>query len=112
MENRQFVAKVVAVGKNDPPQTVSLKEAQVAFIMTALWPMTRPSTISAIEKAVKILEIHGVKVEEVELLSECRDAQILRRTHKTVHNIAAQAAFLMAYRIDRTKLNPKIRGLC
>jgi Asp-tRNA(Asn)/Glu-tRNA(Gln) amidotransferase A subunit family amidase len=113
MEDLQLVADVFALGKDDPLKTVlvSLKEARVAFIKTPLWPMAGPGTIAAMEKAAKILEKHGVKVEEVDLPSEFSDAQTLRRTHKTVLNVEAQAAFLIEYRMDRTKLSPKIRGL-
>lgn len=111
MEDLQLVADVFALGKDDPLKTVSLKEARVAFIKTPLWPMAGPGTIAAMEKAAKILEKHGVKVEEVDLPSEFGDAQSLKRTHKTVLNVEAQASFLIEYRMDRTKLDPKIRGL-
>ncbi|MCJ1271071.1 hypothetical protein MMC22_010970 [Lobaria immixta] len=111
MEDLQLVADVFALGKDDPLKKVSLKEARIAFIKTPLWPMAGPGTIAAMERTAKILEKHGVKVEEVDLPSEFSDAQTLRRTHKTVLNVEAQASFLMEHRMDRTKLNPKLSGL-
>lgn len=111
VEDLQLVADVFAIGKIDPLLTVSLKEARVAFIKTALWPMAGPGTILVMEKAAEILQRHGVRVEELDLPSEFSDAQTLRRTHKTVLNVEAHAAFLMEYRMDRMKLNSKIRGL-
>lgn len=111
IEDLQLIADVFALRKDDPLKTASLKEARVAFIKTPLWPMAGPGTMAAMEKAAKILENHGVKVEEVDLPSEFSDVHTLRRTHKTVLNVEAQTAFLVEYRMDKTKLDPKIRGL-
>lgn len=95
VEDLQLVADVFAIGKIDPLPTVSLKEARVAFIKTALWPMAGPGTISAMEKAAEILQRHRVRVEELDLPSEFSDVQTLRGTHKTILSVEAQTALLI-----------------
>jgi Asp-tRNA(Asn)/Glu-tRNA(Gln) amidotransferase A subunit family amidase len=111
IEDLQLVADVFALNDDGPLKDISLKEARVAFIKTPVWPRAGPGTIAAMEKAARILESHGVKVEQVSFPSEFSDVDALKRMHSVVANSDAQEAFLREYRMDKTKLAPEIRSL-
>ena len=111
MEDLELLADIFALGEHGSPKPASLKEARAAFVKIPIWFMAGPGTTAPMEKAAKILGKHGVQVEEIDLPSELGDAQTLKQTHRTVLNGEAQAAFLIEYWMDKTKLNPKIRGL-
>ena len=111
IEDPQLVANVFALGKDEPLKTVPLKETRIAFIKPSFWPSAGSGTVTVMEKAAKILKKHCVLVEEIDLLSEFSNEQTLWRTHRMILDVEAQAAFLMEYRMDKTKLSPKIRSI-
>jgi Asp-tRNA(Asn)/Glu-tRNA(Gln) amidotransferase A subunit family amidase len=110
IEDLQLVADVFALKDDEPPRDTPPKEARVAFIKTPAWPLAGHSTVAAMEKAAMILKNCGVKVEEVSFPPEFSDGEALWRMHEVVANSDAQAAFLREYRMDKTKLDPEIRG--
>ncbi|KAE8443105.1 hypothetical protein EG329_002349 [Mollisiaceae sp. DMI_Dod_QoI] len=63
------------------------------------------------QKAATILEKHGVTVEEVSFPEEFSDLDSLKRMHTVVARSDAQESFLREYLMDKTKLDPEIRGL-
>lgn len=111
VEDLRLIADLFAItGEEHPVAGRASGEISVAFVKTPMWAMAERSTKEAMGKAARILDSHGIKVEEVELPEVFGDASSLKRTHKTVLNSEARSAFLVEYRMDRTKLNPKIRG--
>jgi Asp-tRNA(Asn)/Glu-tRNA(Gln) amidotransferase A subunit family amidase len=110
IEDLQLIADVFALKDDEPLRDISLKEARVAFVKTPTWPLAGPGTVAAMEKAATILKNCGVKAEEVSFPSEFSDGEALKRMFKVIANSDAQAAFLREYRMDKTKLDPTIRG--
>lgn len=109
IDDLQLVGEVFGFSKISPP-VLPLQGTKVAFVKTSFWDMAGPGTVAAMSRAAEILAKHGVVVEHVELPLQFRDSKVLRRTHKTILNVEAQAAFLKEYRMDKTQLDPKIRG--
>ncbi|EXJ87257.1 amidase [Capronia epimyces CBS 606.96] len=110
MEDLQLVADIFALKDDELPSSVILKDARVALIKTPMWDKAGPGTDAAMEKAATILKKHGVKVEEVSFPPEYSDGKALKRMLEIIANSDAQAAFLREYRMDKTKLDPIIRG--
>jgi Asp-tRNA(Asn)/Glu-tRNA(Gln) amidotransferase A subunit family amidase len=110
IEDLQLVADVFAFKSDESLSTFFLQDARIAFVRTPFWNMVGDGTVKAMSRAADILAKHGAIVEDVELPPQLNDAQALKRTQKIVLNVEAQAAFLKEYRMDKTKLDPKICG--
>lgn len=112
LEDLQLLADVFHFPKIDQPSIPnSVAETKVAFVKSPMWSLAGPGTKTAMEKAAKILQKHGVCVEEVELPGKLRSEGVLRQTHRVVLNYEGRASFLGDYLLDvnKTKLDPRIR---
>lgn len=71
-DDLQLLAKVFQLADDETPPTTPFKIAgsKIAFCKTHVWHKAGPGTKNAWEKAKKILESKGAKVEEIELPSE------------------------------------------
>ncbi|KAK4219873.1 amidase signature domain-containing protein [Rhypophila decipiens] len=113
VEDLKLIADALAI-KDDttPPPQPSLEKTTVALVRTPLWSRAGPGTVAAMEKAAKILQSHGVKVEEVSLPEEIgNDAASLKRIHKVVMASEAGVVFLKEYEMNKTELASEIRQM-
>ena len=107
-DDLQFLANVFALHPNNAPQASLSSRPRFALLKTPMWHMAGPSTIAAMEKAVQILERHGMEVDEVGLPFEFGNAASLWQTHETVVNGEARAALRVDYDRDKSKLHTEI----
>ena len=111
IEDLELVADVFALGEEVSSDALSLSEMRIAFYETAMWDERGPDTEAAMQQAATILRSHHVEVEEFNLPSTFLDADVLKRTQKTVFGVEAEASLLKEYRRDKMKLSPKVRSL-
>ncbi|KAM7199421.1 Amidase signature domain containing protein [Rhypophila sp. PSN 637] len=113
VEDLKLIADALAI-KDDatPPPQPSLEKTTVALVKTPLWSRAGPGTVAAMEKATKILQSHGVKVNQVSLPEEIsNDAASLKRIHKVVMASEAGVVFLKEYEMNKTELASEIRQM-
>jgi len=108
LDDLQLVADVFAIKDDEPTEDVALKDMKVAMIKTPMWSQAGPGTVSAFEKAAKILAAHGVNVQDVSLPTEINDAGVLERLQVAITSGEAQVAFLREYRVGKSQLAREI----
>lgn len=111
MGDLQLLADVFSLQDDEPPKDVPLSEAAVALIRSPFWSREGPGTVAAMDRAATVLRDSGVKVDEVSFPGEIGDSETLKRLQKVIMSCEARVAFLREYRVDKTKLDPEIRGL-
>lgn len=111
MEDLQLLADVFSLQDDEPPKDVPLSEAAVALIRSPFWSRAGPGTVAAMDRAATVLRDSGIKIDEVSFPVEIGDSETLKRLQKVIMSCEARVAFLREYRVDKTKLDPQIRGL-
>lgn len=111
LEDLQLVSDVFAIEDDEPPSDVPLKEASVALIKTPMWSQAGPGTEAAIENVNKILQAHGVNVQEIPLPEEIGGGEGLEQMQRKIMKREAQVALLREYRVDKTRISPSIRHI-
>ncbi|KAL8656477.1 MAG: hypothetical protein Q9226_002650 [Calogaya cf. arnoldii] len=111
IEDLQLITDVFALKDDGPYLDMSLKEARIAVMKTPNWLCAGPGTIAAMRKAISILQDCGAKVEQVPFPTLYDGFSSLKRMNAAVVNSECQTAFLKEYQMDKSKLNPGIRGI-
>ncbi|KAK3998076.1 amidase [Cladorrhinum sp. PSN332] len=108
IEDLEPLADVFDIKDDEPPEDGDPAEVTVALVKGPMWDQAGPGTVAAMDKTASILVNNGIRVDHVSLPTSISDKETRKRMQRVVMSGEAQVAFLREYRVDKTKINPRI----